>query len=349
MSDAPRSRCCVVYVSNADSGDITVLQLDERSGALTRLQSAEVGGTVMPLAVSPDRRFLYAARRSDPQAVVGFRIDPADGRLDLVGEAPLPASMAYIATDRSGRFLFGASYHGNRISVSPIGADGLVQAAHQVLPTAPKAHAIRPDATNRFVFATSLGGDHVMQWRFDAARGLLSPNEPPQVDVRKGAGPRHLEFDAKGRFVYVLNELDASVDLYTLDAKRGTLALQQSTDTLPPGFSGEPWAADLHLSPDGRVLYTSERRSSTIAAFAVDASNGRLTPIGHAATQAQPRGFAIDPSGRFVLVAGQLSHALGVHAVDPASGRLAALFEVAVGTNPTWVEALYLPSDPVRP
>ncbi|MEO8249435.1 MAG: beta-propeller fold lactonase family protein [Burkholderiales bacterium] len=333
----------VVYVSNADSGDVSVLRLDERSGALGPLQTVEVGGMVMPMAVSPDRRFLYAARRSDPMAVVSFGIDQTDGRLTPLSEAPLPASMAYIATDRSGRFLFSASYPGSLIAVSAIGADGTVQPAHQVMPTAPHAHAIRADASNGFVFATSLGGGHLMQLRFDSASGMLTSNDPRQVDVRPGAGPRHLEFHTNGRFVYLLNELDASLDVFLLDSANGTLTHEQTIDTLPPGFGGEPWAADLHLSPDGRFLYSSERRSSTLAAFRVDASSGQLALIGHYATQAQPRGFAIDPSGRFALVAGEQSNCVSAHAIDPASGALTALHETAVGRGPNWIEIIELP------
>ncbi len=333
----------VAYVSNADSGDISVLRLDKHSGDVEPLQTVDVGGMVMPLAVSPDRRFLYAARRSDPLAVVSFAIDPSNGRLTRLGEVPLPANMAYIATDQSGRFLFSASYPASLIAVSPIGADGIVQPAHQVLPTAPNAHAIRADTSNRFVFATSLGGGHLMQLRFDSDSGRLTPNLPLRVETRPNAGPRHFEFHPHGRFVYLLNELDASLDAFALDSRNGTLAHLQTVGTLPPGFDGKPWAAELHLSPDGRFLYSSERRSSTLAAFDVDAHSGRLTSIGHYATQAQPRGFAIDPSGRFVLVAGERSGSVGVHAVDASSGALAALHEAGVGRGPNWVEVIELP------
>ena len=105
----------------------------------------------------------------------------------------------------------------------------------------------------------------------------------------------------------------------------------QSLSTLPPGFAGEPWAAELRLTPDARFLYTSERRSSTLAGFAVDAATGRLAPIGHWPTQAQPRGFAISPSGRWLIAAGQLSHAVGVHAIDAAQRRARTC-----GTSTPW-------------
>lgn len=332
-----------VYVSNADSGDISVLSLDEDRGTLTPIQQAEVGGNVMPLAIRPDKRVLYAARRSDPLAAVALRIDPADGTLSPLGEAPLPASMAYLSTDESGRWLFSASYGGNLVAVSPIAADGIPGAAHQQIPTGPKAHCMRALPGNGHVLATSLGGGVVLQFRFDDSTGTLTPNEPPLLSLRVPSGPRHLAVHPHAPIVMLLNELDASVDVLALDRARGTLSLVQTVGTLPPGFSGEPWASELRFTPDGRFLYTSERRSNTLARFAVDAASGALTPLGHHATQAQPRGFAISPSGRHLVAAGQASHRLGLHAIDPASGALTLVAEQDAGRNPNWVEVLELP------
>ena len=332
----------IVYVSNADSGEISVLALDERRGALVTVQTVAGLGTVMPMATRPDGRRLYAARRNEPWSVLAFSIDRGDGQLAPLGEAPLPQSMAHIAVDGSGRWLFSASYHGNLIAVNPIDADGRPGPATQVIPTGPKAHAMRAAPGNRFVYATSLGGGVVMQFGFDARSGELTPLAPRDLAVRDGAGPRHLAFHPDGRFVYLLNELDASVDVLAIDPATGTLRCVQSLSTLPPGFAGEPWAAELRLTPDARFLYTSERRSSTLAGFAVDAATGLLSPIGHWPTQAQPRGFAISPSGRHLIAAGQLSHAVGVHAIDAHSGALSLRHEHAVGRNPTWVEALAL-------
>lgn len=332
-----------VYVANADSGDIRVLHLDARSGVLRSVQQVEVGSGAMPLALSPDRRFLYAARRAAPLAAVSFAIDATSGMLTTLGEAPLPHSMAYIATDRAGRYLLSASYGGHQIAVSPIGADGVVQPSQQIVPTEPNAHAIQADRSNQFVFATSLGGGVVMQMRFGAASGRLEPNTVPALRTHAGASPRHFEFSADARFVYVIGELDAMVDVLALDASTGLLSTVQTIATLPPGFSGEPWAADMHLTPDGRFLYVSERRSSTLAALRVDPASGRLTLLGHSPVQAQPRGFAIEPNGRFLIVAGQLSNRVGVHAIDAANGALSMVHEHAVGGGPNWVETLTLP------
>jgi 6-phosphogluconolactonase len=331
-----------VYVSNAGSGDISVLHLDASNATLTPVQRVAVGGEVMPLALSPDRRRLYAARRSEPREALSFSIDPKSGELEALGKAPLPHSMAYVAADRSGRFLFSASYGGDQIAVSPIDGNGVAQPAQQVLATGRHAHAIQADPSNRFVFASNLGAGVMMQLRFDASTGHLAPNTPPAMQPHASASPRHFVFSADARFVYLLNELDAAIDVLALDTGTGTLRPVQTLSSLPPGFSGDPWASDLHLSPDGRFLYSSERRSDTLAAFRVDAASGALTPIGHVPTEDQPRGFNVTPDGRFLIAAGQRSHHLRLYAIDAQTGALRELSRHPAGQDPNWVESVVL-------
>jgi 6-phosphogluconolactonase len=158
--------------------------------------------------------------------------------------------------------------------------------------------------------------------------------------ARSGAGPRHFRFDSAGRHVYLLNELDGTVDVLAWQASTGSLEHLQTVSILPPGFAGKPWAADLHLTPCGRYLYASERTSSTLAHLAVDADTGRLSVQAHTQVETQPRGFAIDPSGRYLLVVGQLSHHLSCFAIDTETGQLRLQQRIPVGQGPNWVEVL---------
>ena len=116
----------------------------------------------------------------------------------------------------------------------------------------------------------------------------------------------------------------------------------QTTVSLPPGFTGKPWAADLHLTSDGRFLYGSERRSHTLAAFAVDASSGLLSPLGHTSVPAEPHGFNLTADGRWLIVAGQASGNVGVFSINTLTGALAAVGEHAVGRGPNWIETVQL-------
>ena len=331
-----------VYISNAESREIGIYGLDPASGDLTHVENVSVSGNVFPLAVSPDRRFLYAALRTEPFSVVSFAIDASTGCLTELGSAPLPDSMAYISTDRTGRYLLAASYPGNKLSVSPIGAHGFMQPPQSVLRTELNAHCVITDASNRFVFCSTLGSDVVMQFRFDAATGALIANAPATVKVAPGAGPRHLALHPNNRHVYLLSELDASLYAFEMDPTNGTLREIQTVSALAEPLE-KPAAADLHVTPDGAYIYASVRTSNTLAAFRVDAATGRLEPVGHFSTEEMPRGFNIDPYGRHLICVGQRSHSATVYAIDQQSGALNPLRTYPVGQSPNWVEIVRLP------
>src|SRR5712692_8826025 len=169
MMVSPARAATFVYVGNAESNEIYVLQLDRQNGDLTVVEKVPIPGITKPgistpMAVSPDRRFLYVGTRGEPKIAAGFAIDPVSGKLTHVASGPLADSMAYIATDRTGRFLLGASYPGHKITVNPIGPPGTVQPPQQVLPNYPNAHSIRAEAGNRYVLAPTLGNDLVNQF-----------------------------------------------------------------------------------------------------------------------------------------------------------------------------------------
>jgi 6-phosphogluconolactonase len=336
----------VVYVANADSREIYVAHLDNATGAVDVIQRAPVPGVVMPLAISPDRQFLYACLRSEPFSAATLRIDPATGTLSLLATAPLPDNMAYLAVDRTGRFLFGASYSGDKISVNPIGRDGLVGATPlQILATDRHPHSIMTDPSNRHVFVPCLGGDVILQHTFDATTGRVARNAPRAAEAARKAGPRHLVFHPNRRFAYCTNELDATVGTYRFDAGAGTLSPIGARSLLPSGHRGSaPFAAaDIHVTPDGRYLYASERASNTLSTFKIDADTGALAPAGNVPTEDRPRGFNVDPRGRYLLAVGQASNHMTCYAIDPDTGALAPRHRYPMGENPNWVEILDLP------
>jgi len=356
---APAVAATFVYVSNAEDGDIGTYRLLD-SGELTPGARIKAASVVMPMAVSPDPRFLYAASRSKPFTVHTYAIDSSTGALKPVSTAPLAESFPYISLDRTGRYLFGASYGGHLVSVNAIGTDGRVAAEPlQVIPTGRNSHAIRVDNTNRFVYVPHLGTDQIFQFVFDVKSGRLSSNTPAVAQMKPMTGPRHLVVSPDNKFVYLLNELVATVTTLALDAKTGLLKEVSSASALPPdsklvpgaprgaaGVAGAPprntdndiWAADIHITANGKFLYASERTSNTLSAFGVDAETGKLTYLGSTPTERQPRGFAIDPKGRFVIATGEKSETISVYAIDPASGALRLLKKYPTGKGSNWVE-----------
>jgi 6-phosphogluconolactonase len=334
----------IAYVSVAGEKRIAVLHLDDARGTVSVIDSVPVPGPgskapiSMPLALSPDRRFLYAAVRSPPYPVSTFAVDAASGRFTLTSTSVLPEAMAHISTDRSGRFLFGASYSGSMLSVSAIGADGRIGAGPvQTMPARLKSHSLLTAVGNRFAYAAVLGEGAILRMSFEPATGrLLEPT--PWVRAPVKGSPRHLVFHPTGRWLYCINELDATVDCLAVDAETGALSLQHSLPIALAPAATPPSAADIHITPDGRFLYASERTQSVIACFAIDSANGSLFAAGVTPTELSPRGFNIDPRGCFLLSAGQGSGRIAVYAIDPGTGNLAHVDTLPVGPNPNWIE-----------
>ena len=346
-----------VYVSSADDGIIGVYHLGP-DGSLQPKGRVAAGKAVGPLAVSPDKGYLYAAIRSQPVSVLSYAIDAHSGDLRQVSAGPAAESYPYISTDHRGRFLFGASYGADLIAVHPIDTAGHVGAALQVIPIARNAHCIRIDATNRFVFVPALGTDRIYQFVFDAAKGHLSANSPPFVQLAAGTGPRHVALSSDNRFVYLLSELTGMVTTLALDGTTGLLKADGSESILPPDSKLGPglprgaaapkttvprnadndiWASDVHLRPDGRFLYAAERTGSTLSVLRVDGASGKLAYEASVATEAQPRGFAIDSAGQFIVAAGEKSPTISSYAIgsDGIPKRIAQC-ETGMGSN--WVE-----------
>ena len=349
MTASAASAATYMYVGNAASNEIITLTLDPKTGDLKEIDRfvvpgiTKAGGSI-PMAVSPDKKILYAGFRGEPQVAAAFTFDPKTGRLKHLGNGPLAHSMAYIATDRSGKWLLSASYPGHMVTVNPIGADRIVQAVKQSIPNLPNSHAIIADKANH-VLSPSLGADAVNQFRFDAKTGTLTPNDPPNAKVKEKAGPRHFRYSKDEKFVYLLNELNATIIVFAYDARKGLLTRElQTISALPKeGPAEKVWAADIHLTPDGKYLYATERGTSTIQQYKVDTKTGLLTANGSVPTEKQPRAFEIDPTGKYLYAVGELSDGMTSYAIDAKTGTLAKLKQYPMGKNPNWIEIVNLP------
>jgi 6-phosphogluconolactonase len=188
---------------------------------------------------------------------------------------------------------------------------------------APHAHSINLDPEGRYAYVADLGLDQVLIYRYDAATGAMTPNDPAFARVKPGSGPRHFAFRPDGKYAYVINEMNSTVTAFACDATKGSLAAIQTLSTLPEGFQGGNSTAHVASHPSGRFLYGSNRGHDSIAVFGIDAESGRLTLVEiEPAGGKTPRNFGIDPTGRYLLAAGQSSGGIAVFRIDPATGAL---------------------------
>lgn len=314
--------------------NIHLVRMDRRSGELLQVGSANAGARPSFLAIHPNRRVLYAVNETQQAgAVSAFTIDRATGALAKVNEQPSRGGApCYVSVDRSGRVALIANYLGGNVGVLPIEANGSLAPARMVQHTgkgpnaqrqeAPHAHCILPDPSNRLALAADLGADRVFVYRLDLDGKALQ--HVGEAVMRPGAGPRHLTFHPTLPLVYVANELDSTVATLRLDGAAGTLSPESTISTLPPGWTGTNYPADIHVAANGRTLYVSNRGHNSIARLSVAAATGALALEQVISTEGDwPRNFSLDPSERWLLVANQRSNSIVVFARDPDSGTLA--------------------------
>jgi 6-phosphogluconolactonase len=327
------------YTEGGRPDGIYLIRMDRRSGKLRRVASVNAGANPSFLAIHPNRRVLYAVNELEthngrPTGVVSaFALARDTGALTRLNEQPSEGGApCFVSVDRSGRVVLVANYVGGSIALLPIQGDGSLAPATSVPqhtgrgPNAarqggPHAHCIVADPSNRFVLAADLGADRVFVYRLDLDRKSLRRVERGDAIMRSGAGPRHIAFHPTLPLVFVANELDSTVATLRFDAERGALSLLDTRSTVPAGWTGTNYPADIHVAPSGRTLYVSNRGHNSIAVFSVAESTLVLDQV--VSTEGDwPRNFSLDPTGRWLLVANQRSNSVVVFARDQNSGRL---------------------------
>jgi 6-phosphogluconolactonase len=339
-----------VYVAAQDDNKISIFQMDEGTGQLTAAGETAVSGGPSLLAISPNRQVLYAGHREEPE-LSSYSIDQSSGGLTQNGSVIPGGQPAFLAADRTGRYLLSSYYQGGHAGVFPLGEDGsLGEAPTAWVDTAIGAHSMLTDRTNRFAYVPHIarisdnvleppqnnpGPNVIYQFKFDESNGQLTANDPPTVPQNGDLGPRHYCFHPSVDVVYFSNEQGCSVSAYDIDAE-GRLSPMQTISSLPEGVTLRNTCSQIQFSPSGDFLYVPNRGHNSIASFSVDGT-GRLTPVGHAATEAVPSAFSLDPAGKFVFAAGSSTGMLASYAIDQGTGALTPLQTYAVGERPMWV------------
>ncbi len=351
------------YTTKTESKGIYAFQFDPATGKMTAPALAAESPDPSFVAVHPGGKYLYAVNEAGKNSMVSaFALDAASGKLTLLNRLPaLGEDPCYISFDRSGKFVLIANYSAGNVAVFPILPDGklgehtaVVQDSGALGPNkerqeAPHTHWIEPSAHNRFVYVADLGLDRILIYRFDAAKGTLTPGaksssansgDPFSATLNPGTGPRHAAFSRDGNFMFVLGELNSNVTVFKNDA-RETFRQVQQISALPAGFSGRNDAAEIAIHPNGKFLYTSNRGHESIAVFAIEPKTGTLTLVADVPTGGkEPRHFALDPTGQYLLAENQLSGNIVEFRIDPVTGKLTATGEVLQVPSPVCVAFL---------
>jgi 6-phosphogluconolactonase len=342
------------------SKGIYVYRWDGASGKATLLSHTE--GVVNPsyLAAAPDGQHIYACtdtRMTNAGSLSAFDFDRVTGRLRLINKQPSGGdNPVYVSVHSSGLWAAIANYTGGSLSAFSIQADGSllplrqnIQHTGHSVDTArqakPHVHSVLFSPDERYLYAQDLGTDQITIYRW---RGTAVPmaDSPMQlvgtVVLPAGSGPRHLTFHPNGKIAYLVEEMGGCVDVYRYHPESGQLDFLQRIASHAAEAKGPFAGADLHVSPDGRFLYVSNRASeNTITIFSIDPATGKLHTVGYQPVFGkEPRNFTIDPSGRFLLVANQNSNNIVIFRVDRHTGLLQATGDELVIPSPSCLKLM---------
>ncbi|MHC1480641.1 lactonase family protein [Frateuria aurantia] len=350
MATNPTSPLLVGSYTGAGSEGIYVYDFDSHSGKLNPVPSQVVKtGNPSWLTFSANRHYLYAVNENGDGPgqtdiagrVTAFAVDPQNGHLTQLNQIQsLGSEPTYSSISRDGRYLFIANYSvspdpGGTLAVAPIAADGSLQPVVQMKThrasqvnmerqLSPHVHSAIMSPDGRFVFAQDLGADRLYVYQYDPQAHPDAPLRAypaqPEVELPPGSGPRHLIFSADGKHAYLTLEMVGAVASF--DYANGMLTRKQQIPLADENFKGKNGAGALHLSPDGRYLFVTNRGTDNeFIVFAVDPDTGALSLKSRRSVEGiEPREFTFDPSGHYLLVANQKSNAIVVFAVNLKTG-----------------------------
>ena len=328
---APAQYVFYVGTSGAKAPGILRCVLDGKTGKISTPTVAAEAKSASYVALSPDAKFLYATAEAAEGAVAAYAIEGDKLRL-LNTEASKGKGPTHLVVDVSGRNLVVVNYGSGSTTALPIKADGSFAPASSSIqhvgtgPNAgrqagPHAHGVYFHPKNGRAYVADLGTDDIFIYKFDAEKGLLTPNKPKSGRVTAGEGPRHLAFHPNGKFAYVNTEMGLNVVAFAVE-RNGGLKEIQSLPTLPAGADKKGVStAEIFVRPDGKTLYVSNRGHDSIAVYSI-AQDGKLTLLQHMlGTPATPRGFGLSADGRWLVCAGQKSGTLNAYRIGPG-GKL---------------------------
>ena len=324
--------------TSKDSKGIYVYQFDAATGAAKWVSNTDSSENPSYLAIAPNEKYVYAVNEThgdDGGKVSAFTFDKTTGKLGFINQQSTGGDdPCYVSVSKNNNWVVVANYSGGSAAALAANNDGSLNPYSQLLQDSGSSantkrqekahvHSVVFSPAQDYLFTPDLGIDKVMIYRFNqASQKPLSPAAPPYVSVAPGNGPRHFTFHPNQKFAYVIQELSGTVGAYRYSD--GKLDLLQDIATHPKGYKGDIGSADIHLSPDGKFLYASNRGDeNTITIFSVASATGRLKLKGYQSVMGKtPRNFIIDPTGNYLLAANQSTDNIVIFKRNKQTGLL---------------------------
>lgn len=320
------------YTKSCESGGIYSFDFDLNNGATFLKSNTEKINNPGFLTISPDRNFIYSVNQfQNESSISAFKFNSKLGKLDFINsQNSQGVNPCYITNDEKNVIV--ANYTSGSLALFSKNSDGSLGVAKQVFQQFgksvnpkrqenPHVHMVQFSPDQKYVFATDLGKDKIYIYNYNSFSKTTMLSIKDSVSVKPGSGPRHFTFNKSGSLVYLLQELDGTLTVYK--NYKGKLTKFQETSVIDPQFSGELSAADIHISPDGKYLYATNRGTANdISCFEIQ-NDGSLLFKARTSTQGKgPRNFTIDPTGNYLLVGHQYTNNIVIFKIDKETGSL---------------------------
>ncbi len=343
------------YTTGKSKG-IYVYKFNSNTGDVEWVSNTDSSSNPSYLRITPDGKHLYAVNevsRQQSGLVASYNFNAATGKLSFINKQSSGSeNPCHISLTKDGKWLAVANYTGGSLATFPVNADGSLQPFSQHIIHEGKGfnaqrqekahvHSVFFSPDEKYLFSPDLGLDQVFIYQFDKqAKMPLKPATMPFIKSEPGTGPRHIDFSPNGKYMYVIEEMGGAVSAYVYN--NGSPKFIQRIAAHPEAYKGQPGSADIHISPDGKFLYASNRSDeNTIAIFSIDAANGKLALKSIQPTGGDhPRNFMIDPTGKFLLVANMKSNNIIFFKRDFTTGLLQQTGKSLEIPNPSCLQML---------
>lgn len=325
----------IVYIANSVSKNIEVWILSQ-DGVMKLIQTVNTDAQVQPMNVIKDKNLLYAGVRSENRILV-YTIKK-NGCLEKKSETSIPGSPNYISFNANKKFLFCSSYHTNSMSVIPLNKDGIPTDPIQIIYDIQGCHAALFNMKYNILFVTALKEDCIYLYH-STKHGILKNTVQKFIQTQCNAGPRHIIFHPNENFIYTINELNGTIDVWEISIEENIPIVKniQNISIIDNYMNTKKyWSSDIHLTSCGNFLYVSDRILNSISLFYINKNNGKLSFIKIYITEIQPRAFCIDSHNQYIIVAGQKSNKFTVYSISSETGHLKRLNTYSTGIEPIW-------------
>lgn len=327
--------------TNGNSEGIYIHKFSVPSGEATLVDVIKEIDNPSYLAISADGKFLYAVSESSSKhkgMIYAYKLDSQTGKATLLnqkesrGENP-----CFIAISENSKWITAGNYSGGNLIAYALDKEGKLTDQYQLVhhdgkgynpkrQEKPHVHSTNFTPDNKYLLVPDLGTDKVMIYAFNEKKNLpIGGTQQGFAKMTDGAGPRHLDFHPSGKYVYVIEEMGGTISGWKY--KDGKMEKIQHIDAHPADYKGARGSADIHISPDGKFLYASNRfEANNIAIYTIDAKSGMLELVGFQDLPGQnPRNFVIDPTGQLLLVGNQNSEEITIFQRNQETGKLTLL------------------------